>query len=59
MARPARASAEGEVLDIRAEVSASSESSSAVRKESWVRAKDGMERGVGGGILGGILWVCK
>lgn len=42
IARPARCSAEGEVLDIRDEVSESSDWSSASSSVSWVVAKAGM-----------------
>lgn len=50
MAAPARWRAEGEVLDIRVEVSASSLSSSAERRASWVLAKEGTSSGFRGGI---------
>ena len=62
MAIPAWARAEGEVLDIKAEVSASSESSSVARRTSWVCAKEGIERGFRGSIFGlglgrcGVVW---
>ena len=58
MATPARWSAEGEVLDMRVEDSASSLSSSLARRASWVRAKEGMSRGLRGGIFG-VLGVCR
>lgn len=41
----------GEVLEIREEVSESSDCSSASRRESWVAAKDGMSTASFGDIL--------
>ncbi len=42
MARPARCSAAGDVLEIKDDVSRSSDWSSASRSASWVVAKEGM-----------------
>lgn len=52
MARPARARAVGEVLEMRALVEASSDWSSVARRESWVVAKRGTSTGFRGGMFG-------
>lgn len=52
IAIPARWREVGLVLDIREEVSESSDWSSASRRESWVVAKEEMSTAVGGAISG-------
>ena len=54
IAIPARWREVGLVLDIREEVSESSDWSSASRRESWVVAKEAMSTAVGGAISGNV-----
>ena len=59
MARPAFWRAVGEALEIRDEVSDSSDWSSASRRASWVAAKEGMSTAsLGAMVRVGLGWFC-
>jgi hypothetical protein len=59
MARPAFWRAVGEVLEIRDEVSDSSDWSSASKRASWVAAKEGMSTAsLGAMVRVGFGWFC-